>query len=138
MRRAGVVVAVMLVSSALVRAAWGQPAREITVDELVAEAIQNHPELQAARLEVDAAAARIRQAALRPNPMLELGGQNPRDLEERKVLLRSRVDRGVGQWQRRDSDAARRQSVDVGRPHPVVGLVVAAHGAVRLVVGIDE
>jgi cobalt-zinc-cadmium efflux system outer membrane protein len=75
MRRAAVL-SVMLVSGALVDPAWGQPpAHELTVQELVTEALRSHPELQAARLEIDAAAARIQQAGLRPNPMLELGGQ---------------------------------------------------------------
>jgi outer membrane protein, heavy metal efflux system len=55
-------------------AARGQPA-ELTVDELVARAIADSPDLRAARAEVDAAAARVGQAALRPNPTLELGGQ---------------------------------------------------------------
>jgi outer membrane protein, heavy metal efflux system len=48
---------------------------ELTIDELIARAIADNPELRAARAEVDAAAARVGQAGLRPNPMLELGGQ---------------------------------------------------------------
>jgi len=76
MKRAAAVLGVVLVSGALVDSAWGQPlAREVTVEALVAEALRNHPELQAARLEVDAAAARVQQAGLRPNPTLDLGGQ---------------------------------------------------------------
>jgi outer membrane protein, heavy metal efflux system len=35
----------------------------------------NNPELRAARAELEAAAARVQQAGLRPNPILELGGQ---------------------------------------------------------------
>src|ERR1041385_6982842 len=50
-------------------------AREMTVDALVAEALATHPELQAARLEIDAAGARVEQAGFRPNPTLGLGGQ---------------------------------------------------------------
>jgi cobalt-zinc-cadmium efflux system outer membrane protein len=46
-----------------------------TVDELVARALADNAELRAARAEIDAAVARVRQAALRPNPMLDLGGQ---------------------------------------------------------------
>ena len=75
MRRASTVAAVMIFSALLPGSGWSQPAREVTVAALVDEAILNHPELQAARLEVDAAGARIQQAGLRPNPMLELGGQ---------------------------------------------------------------
>src|SRR5213594_3817817 len=48
---------------------------EMTVDELVARALADNPELRAARREIDAAVGRLRQAGLRPNPMLELGGQ---------------------------------------------------------------
>lgn len=55
--------------------ATGQATREISVDELVARALAEHPDLRAVRAEVDAAAARVRQAGLRPNPMLDLGGQ---------------------------------------------------------------
>ena len=76
MRRAAAVLGVVLASGALVDSVWGQPpVREVTVEALVAEALRNHPELQAARLEIDAADARVRQAGLRPNPMLDLGGQ---------------------------------------------------------------
>lgn len=48
---------------------------EMTIDELVTRALTDNPDLRAARAEIDAAAARVRQAALRPNPMLDLGGQ---------------------------------------------------------------
>jgi len=58
-----------------VSTAGAQPARDLTVDEWVTLALANNPEIRAARAELDAAAARVRQAALRPNPMLELGGQ---------------------------------------------------------------
>jgi cobalt-zinc-cadmium efflux system outer membrane protein len=52
-----------------------QTAGEMTVDELVARARAENPELKAVRLEVDAAAGRLQQAGLRPNPTLEIGGQ---------------------------------------------------------------
>ncbi len=55
--------------------ASAQPSREISVDEVVALAFANNPELLAARAEIEAAAARVTQAGLRPNPMLDLGGQ---------------------------------------------------------------
>src|SRR5215475_5679010 len=48
---------------------------EVTVDELVTRALTENRELQAARLEIEAAEGRLRQAGLRPNPTLELGGQ---------------------------------------------------------------
>jgi cobalt-zinc-cadmium efflux system outer membrane protein len=47
----------------------------MTVDELVSHALRQNAELAAARAEVDAAIGRLRQAGLRPNPMLDLGGQ---------------------------------------------------------------
>ncbi len=55
--------------------ARAQAVGEVTVDELVARALADNPDLKAARLEVDASAGRLQQAGLRPNPMLELGGQ---------------------------------------------------------------
>src|SRR5437899_8225510 len=55
--------------------ARAQAVGEVSVDELVARALADKPDLEAARLEVDAAAGRLQQAGLRPNPMLELGGQ---------------------------------------------------------------
>jgi len=48
---------------------------ELTVDELVARALSDNPELRATRAEVDAARGRLVQAGLRPNPMLDLGAQ---------------------------------------------------------------
>ena len=47
----------------------------MTVDELVTRALADNLELRAARAEIDAARGRLRQAGLRPNPMLELAGQ---------------------------------------------------------------
>jgi cobalt-zinc-cadmium efflux system outer membrane protein len=49
---------------------------DVTVDALVARAVADNPELQAVRAEVDAAQGRVRQAALRPNPLLDLGVQD--------------------------------------------------------------
>ncbi|HEV8643745.1 MAG TPA: TolC family protein [Methylomirabilota bacterium] len=57
----------------------GAPPRlcsaELSVDELVARAVEGNPDLKVARAEVDAAVGRLRQAGLRPNPMLDLGFQ---------------------------------------------------------------
>ena len=50
-------------------------ASDLTIDELVARAVADNPALRAARADVDAAAGRLRQAGLRPNPELDLGGQ---------------------------------------------------------------
>jgi len=98
--------------------AVGQTASELTVDELVGRALAENPDLMAARIEVEAAAARVQQAGLRPNPTLELGGQKaispdnnlnvglslPLDLNGRKA---GRV--GVAE---RELDARRRQVAD--------------------------
>src|SRR5438552_2936397 len=57
---------------------WCQPAAaaaELTIEEVVARAVADNPDLRAARAEVDAAVGRLRQAGLRPNPELDLGGQ---------------------------------------------------------------
>lgn len=57
---------------------WGQAARtvpEFTIEDVVARALADNPDLLAARAEVDAAVGRLRQAGLRPNPTLDLGGQ---------------------------------------------------------------
>jgi len=45
------------------------------VDDLVARALADNPDLQATQAEVDAAHGRLQQAGLRPNPMLDLGVQ---------------------------------------------------------------
>src|SRR6267142_3872945 len=69
--------ALFLVVAALAAAgvAQAQPGGELTVDEVVARALADSPDLRATRAEIDAAVGRLQQAGLRPNPMLELGGQ---------------------------------------------------------------
>src|SRR5262244_4550363 len=70
--------AAMLLGGALALAAGPGLAlalEELTVDELVARALADNPELRAVRLEIEAAEGRLRQAGLRPNPTLDLGGQ---------------------------------------------------------------
>jgi cobalt-zinc-cadmium efflux system outer membrane protein len=77
MRPGLVLGAVLLLGEALISSSMvgAQPARELTVDEWVARALTNNPQLRAARAELEAAGARVQQASLRPNPMLDLGGQ---------------------------------------------------------------
>ena len=65
-----------LLAGASVAAAQAAPPRTlVTADDVVARALKEHPELAAARAEVEAARARLQQAGLRPNPMLDLAGQ---------------------------------------------------------------
>ncbi|MBI4887919.1 MAG: TolC family protein [Acidobacteria bacterium] len=45
-------------------------AQEVTVEQLVALALERSPELQAARADIAVAGGQVTQAALRPNPML--------------------------------------------------------------------
>jgi cobalt-zinc-cadmium efflux system outer membrane protein len=78
MRRPAAPLLVMLVGMAAagpVAAVAQAPAGERTVEELVTLAVAENLELRAARAEVDAASGRLRQAGLRPNPMLDLSGQ---------------------------------------------------------------
>jgi cobalt-zinc-cadmium efflux system outer membrane protein len=68
----------LLVVSPLAAHGAAQDARatgDVTVDDLVARALADNPDLHATQAEVDAAHDRLRQAGLRPNPMLELGVQ---------------------------------------------------------------
>jgi cobalt-zinc-cadmium efflux system outer membrane protein len=98
------------------------------VDDLVARALADNPELQATQAEVDAAHGRLQQAGLRPNPMLELGVQKnvagpdnnltamvtvPLDLNGRKA---GRVGVAAGELEMKRTqvaDRARRLRADV-------------------------
>src|SRR5206468_4014580 len=71
----GTLVLLLVAALAATGVAQAQPGSELTVDEVVARALADNPDLRAARAEIDAAIGRLRQAGLRPNPMLELGGQ---------------------------------------------------------------
>jgi cobalt-zinc-cadmium efflux system outer membrane protein len=108
------------------QAAYG--TGEVTVDDLVARALADNPDLQAAQAEVDAAHGRLQQAGLRPNPMLDLGVQKnvagpdnnltamvtvPLDLNGRKAG-RVRVATGELEMKRTQvADRARRLRADV-------------------------
>src|SRR5712671_683151 len=63
----------------------------MTVDELVDQALRQNAELAAARAEVDAAIGRLRQAGLRPNPMLGLAGQQNVSGPDNNVSVRVTV-----------------------------------------------
>ena len=107
--------------------AAGQAGGELTVDELVARALTDNPDLKAARIEVEAATARVQQAGLRPNPMLELGGQKaispdnnlnigvslPLDLNGRKEGRVAVAERELDTRRRQVDDRERRLRADV-------------------------
>ena len=76
MRAIGPTSVILFAGLALAATAWGQPAPVLlTVEQLLDRAVTDHPDLRAARLDVEAAEARVLQAGLRPNPMLDLGAQ---------------------------------------------------------------
>jgi len=107
--------------------AVGQTAAELTVDELIARALTDNSDLKAARIEVEAAAARVQQAGLRPNPMLEIGGQKaispdnnlniglslPLDLNGRKEGRVGVAERELDGKRRQVADRERRLRADV-------------------------
>src|SRR5262249_61872315 len=107
--------------------AVGQTPADLTVDELVARALTDNPDLKAATIDVDAAAARVQQAGLRPNPMLEIGGQKaispdnnlniglslPLDLNGRKEGRVGVAERELDSKRRQVSNRERRLRADV-------------------------
>jgi cobalt-zinc-cadmium efflux system outer membrane protein len=88
-RRGGVLLALLLgIAATVYGAADSQGAAgAFTVDELVTRALADNLELRAARAEVDAARGRLRQAALRPNPMLDLGAQQSVTGPDNNILV---------------------------------------------------
>src|SRR3989475_4582150 len=74
-RPSGTLVLLLVAARAATGLAQAQPGSELTVDEVVARALADSPDLRATRAEIDAAVGRLQQAGLRPNPVLELGGQ---------------------------------------------------------------
>lgn len=109
--------------------AQSPPASEpVTVDQVVERAVADNLELRAMRAEVDAARGRLLQAGLRPNPMLDLGGQAnvsgpdnnvniglsiPLDLNGRKAGRIGVAEREIDMKQAQVSDRERRLSAEV-------------------------
>src|SRR5262245_42976540 len=73
--RLGVAMALAIFADGSVACAQSRDPSAMSVDEVVARALRDNPDLRAVRAEVDAAVGRVQQAGLRPNPMLEVGGQ---------------------------------------------------------------
>jgi cobalt-zinc-cadmium efflux system outer membrane protein len=131
-------------ASAVPGPAVGQLTVELTVGELVARALADNPDLKAARIDVEAAAARVQQAGLRPNPMLELGGQKaispdnnlsigvslPLDLNGRKEGRIGVAERELETKRRQVGDRERRLRADVGMK---AGEVLAAQRSLRVI-----
>ena len=130
MRRHGVLfLTVLLGLLAGSRAASAQPASgQLTVEEAVTRALAENPELRALRTEIEAARGRLRQAGLRPNPMLELGGQKnvtgsdnnvnvglslPLDLNGRKEGRVGVAEREIEMKQAQVTDRERRLAAEV-------------------------
>src|SRR5713101_5045154 len=105
-----------------------QAPGRLTVDQVVERAVADNPELRAMRAEVDAARGRLLQAGLRPNPMLDLGGQAnvagpdnnvnvglsiPLDLNGRKEGRVGVAEREIDMKQAQVSDRERRLIAEV-------------------------
>jgi outer membrane protein, heavy metal efflux system len=78
LRQCSILVLVLLLGSisGWERLAQAQVSKgEVTVDALVEHALAQNPDLQATRAGVEVAQGQLRQAGLRPNPMLDLGVQ---------------------------------------------------------------
>jgi len=122
----------------------GQATGELTVDELVGRALADNPDLMAARIEVEAAVARVQQAGLRPNPTLELGGQKaispdnnlnvglslPLDLNGRKAGRVGVAERELDARRRQVADRERRLRADVRMK---AGEVLATQRSLRVI-----
>ena len=146
MRRAVTVIALLTIGLVAVvpGPAVGQPTGELTVDELVGRALTDNPDLMAARIEVEAAAARVQQAGLRPNPTLELGGQKaispdnnlnvglslPLDLNGRKAGRVGVAERELDARRRQVADRERRLRADVRMK---AGEVLATQRSLRVI-----
>jgi cobalt-zinc-cadmium efflux system outer membrane protein len=130
MRRRGVLCLTVLLGLLVgSRAAPAQTGSgQLTVEEAVARALADNPELRALRTEIEAARGRLRQAGLRPNPMLELGGQKnvtgpdnnvniglslPLDLNGRKEGRVGVAEREIEMKQAQVSDRERRLAAEV-------------------------
>ena len=132
MRRAAVfgLAVAMSIAAAPVKESHAQtplPAGDMTVDQLVARAVAENPDIQAAQADAQAARGRLIQAGLRPNPMLELGGQKalstdsnvmvgvtvPLDLNGRKEGRVGVAEREIEMKQAQVADRERRLRADV-------------------------
>lgn len=141
MRRVAVLLGSALLCS--VGPVWAQVSTEVSVERVVKAALANNPELRAVRAEIDAASARVRQAGLRPNPMLELGGQKalgpdnnlnvgltvPLDLNGRKEGRVSVAEQEVSLRLAQLADRERRLRADVAMK---AGEVLAARRSVTI------
>src|SRR5207247_10315853 len=71
----GTLVLLLVAALAATGVAQAQPGSELTVDEVVARALADSPDLRATRAEIDAAVGRLQQAGLRPTPTRESEGR---------------------------------------------------------------
>jgi outer membrane protein, heavy metal efflux system len=84
-QQAGVVEALVKTGGGVER--YADPSGGMTVEEAVAYALEHNGELLAARREVEGARALVRQAALRANPMLDVGGSKQLNGADNSVMV---------------------------------------------------
>lgn len=108
--------------------------RAMTIDELVAVALERAPDLQAARTEIEAARGRVVQARLRPNPMVtaerreQAGGTDNQSMASVEMPLDLFRRAGRVASAERAADAAAQSVAD--RERLLAASVRAAAGAV--------
>ena len=68
-------------------ALYFDPAGGVTADEAVARSLVSNGELLAMRREVEAARALVRQAALRPNPRLDVSGAKAVNMSDSQLMV---------------------------------------------------
>ncbi len=114
------------------------PVGPLTTDDLVARALTDNPELRAARTAIEAAKGRVRQAGLRPNPMLDVSGtQNVTGTDNMQMIglswpldLGGRKDARVAVAARelavKEADVADRERRLAGEIRAKAGAVLAA------------
>ena len=121
------IVAALMSQSVVAQGQVTATGAELTIEEVISRALADNPELRAARAEVDAAAGRLQQAGLRPNPELELGGQKalspdnnltvavrlPLDLNDRKGGRVAVAEQDLELKRRQLADRERRLRADV-------------------------
>src|SRR2546423_10950744 len=77
-------------------AKYVDPVSGMTADDAVAYALAHNGELQAARKEIDAAQALVKQAGLRPNPRLDVNGSRQINGKDNSVMVQGALPLELG------------------------------------------